>query len=77
MAPPPDFTNAYNQGVSSSPTSAAPAERVVHHGQRQHDAAIQEQSVETGAYMSQDSDYEGQKRKRAYSMGGGYEGHHP
>jgi hypothetical protein len=69
MAPPQDFASAYQQqqhqaGQQMSPARGPPAER---------EGTVPE-GVQ-GVYAAQDTD--GGKRKRAWSMGGGYEGHHP
>lgn len=85
MSSPQDYAGAYGQNLS--PNRAMPAERATlqghgvggHEGQSAAQEQAQQGDVQTGSYLPRESqgDYDGQKRKRAYSMGGGYEGHHP
>jgi hypothetical protein len=74
MAPPQDFTNAYNHGLNISPSRKTSLEGAGQHQHHGHEPAVQEQPVGTNAFMHQGGDYSGQKRKRAYSAGRAYEG---
>jgi hypothetical protein len=79
MAPPQDFTNAYNQNLSPARPTQQPEPAL--HSQRQQQqqapeqSTLQEQQTETAGFLREDNYEAVHKRKRTYSMPGAFQSH--